>query len=148
MSEASPEDSAREVLDVVPLVMREIRTELRRQGANELSVPQFRTLMFLDRKKQGSLSDVAQHLGLTLPSMSVLIDGLVDRGLVRRQSDSTDRRRVTLMLTDRGRTRIDRARAAAHKHLTDLFRGVPAADRSVIAKAMQILKSVMIKEVG
>jgi len=148
MGEATPEESASEVLDVVPMVMRDIRKELRKQGANELSVPQFRTLMFLDRTKQASLSDVAEHVGLTLPSMSVLIDGLVDRGLAKRQSDSTDRRRITLALTNQGRTRIDRARAAAHKHLTDLFMGIPSRDRSTIARAMRILKSIMIKEAG
>jgi len=36
---------------------------------------------------------VAEHVGLRLPSMSALIDGLVERGLVARRQSAVDRRR-------------------------------------------------------
>ena len=76
MSE-SPAHTARELMEVVPLVMRTFRAEMRGSRANDLSVPQFRALGFVHRKPGTSLSDVAEHIGLALPSMSKLIDGLV-----------------------------------------------------------------------
>ena len=73
------ESCAREVLDTVPLVMRFIRDQVRRRRTAGLSLPQFRTLIFLNRIKNSSLSAVAEHLGLSLPAMSRLINGLVAR---------------------------------------------------------------------
>jgi DNA-binding MarR family transcriptional regulator len=61
--------------------------------AHGLSVPQFRALGFVHRHAGSSLSEVADHIGLTLPAMSRLIDGLVELQLMRRQSQSADRRR-------------------------------------------------------
>ena len=90
----SPEECARQVLEAVPLVMLAIRTEMRRHRGSDLSVPQFRVLVYLNRHAGASLSDIAEHMGLTLPSMSKMIDGLVLRGLVLRRTNPADRRRV------------------------------------------------------
>ena len=65
----SADECARQVLEIVPLVMAAIRTEIRTHRGSELSVPQFRVLIFLNRHAGASLSDIAEHLGLTLPSM-------------------------------------------------------------------------------
>ena len=105
--QSSPSDCAREVLDVVPLAMRMIRNQLRKHGAREMSVPHFRTLIFLNRHGGASLSEVADHLGLTLPSMSELIDGLVNCGLATRKTDPDDRRRMILTLTERAAPRTE-----------------------------------------
>ena len=85
---------AHELLEVVPLVMRTIRTEMRGHRGADLSVPQFRTLVFLGNHGGASLSDLADFIGLTLPSVSKLIDGLVTRKLVARKVCTNDRRRV------------------------------------------------------
>ena len=81
----SPRPCAREILETVPLVMRFIRGQVRRRRTAGLSLPQFRTLIFLSRAQNSSLSAVAGHLGLSLPAMSRLINGLVNGRLVGRQ---------------------------------------------------------------
>ena len=53
-------------------------------AAADLSVPQFRTLLFLRRHPGASLSEVAEHIGLTLPSISKMIDRLEARDLLAR----------------------------------------------------------------
>src|SRR4051794_1070087 len=94
---------ARAMLDGLPQVMWFIRQHMRRHRTRGLSVPQFRALVLMDRFPEASLSAIAEHLGSTLPSASRLVTGLVDKGLVVRESSSTDRRRVSLFLTPRGR---------------------------------------------
>jgi len=139
-------ECAYQVLDVVPLVMRVIRRDLRQHGAFEISVPQFRTLAFLFKHEGASLSDVAEHIGLGLPAMSVLVDGLVSRGLLKRRTDQDDRRRMTLMLTEPGRSRMSSAREATVAHLEQIFRQVSAADRATILHAMDVLKKLVSAE--
>src|SRR5437763_10162015 len=101
------EDCAREVLDVVPLVMRVLRAEMRLQRGPELSVPHFRVLAFLGNNEGACLSEVAEYVGLRLPSMSTLVDGLVTRGLVSRVPAARDRRRLALCLTGPGRAALN-----------------------------------------
>ena len=140
--QSSVEECAREVLDNIPLAMRTIRAQLRKGGAIEISIPQFRTLVFINRRSGASLSDVAEHMGLTLPSMSAMIDVLVSRNLVGRRTAAQDRRRMTLTLTERGRTTLQRARESTLTYLSERVRTTPPADRAVLVKGMHILKSI------
>jgi DNA-binding MarR family transcriptional regulator len=98
------------VLEVVPASCGRSAPKPRRHRTADLSVPQFRTLAFIDRNVDASLSDVAEHIGLTLPSMSKIVEGLVTRKLVTRQTHPVDRRRMTLALTARGQNAASLAR--------------------------------------
>jgi DNA-binding MarR family transcriptional regulator len=130
------------ILDTVPLVMRTVRTEMRRRRPSDLSVPQFRALGFVRRHPGTSLSDVADHLGLTLSAMSTLIDNLVTRALIDRAVNPDNRRRATLSLTPLGRSTLEAAHAHTQARLVDLLAPLSAADRAVIAQAMRILRPV------
>ena len=135
-------ECAHEVLDVVPMVFRVIRAELRKYGAKEMSVPQYRSLAFVYRNERASLSEVGDHIGLTLPTMSLLVDGLVARGLVSRRTDPEDRRRMTLTLTAAGRVRLESARAATMANLEERLRQLSASDRATITTAMRMLSEL------
>lgn len=140
----SPEECARQILEVVPMVMAAIRTEMRSHRGSELSVPQFRVLIFLNRHEGASLSDIAEHMGLTLPSMSKMIDGLVARNMVTRQMDPEDRRRVTLAPTALGRRAMQSAHKATESRLAERLAALPASGRRTILKAMQVLELIFV----
>ncbi len=139
---ASPNECAREVLDVVPLVMRAIRAEFRRNRGNDLRVPQFRALAFINRSPGASLSELSEHLGLTPPSTSTLIDGLVGRGLVLRLESPADRRRLTLNLTEAGSQLLQASFEATQACLADLFSKVPDEQCMGIQQSMQWLRAI------
>ncbi len=137
---ASPDECARQVLETVPLIMRAIRVEMRSHRTPEISVPQFRTLAFLNNHEGASLSAAAEFIGLTLPSMSKMVDGLVARSLVTRQTHPDDRRRMTLALTTRGRSIYQSAHEATQACLADRLATLPAPERLAIAQAMEALR--------
>lgn len=122
--------------------MRAIRTELRRSGTQELSVPQFRILTYLNHAQDSSLTAAADYLGLTLPSMSKMIDGMVVRRLVTRQTCTDDRRRVSLALTGAGKTLLDGAVSRTLTHLAGQVSSLPPADRETLWQAMQLLQTL------
>ncbi len=138
----SPDDCARHLLEVVPPVMRVIRTEMRSQSKPELSVPQFRVLAYLNRRTGASLSEVAEHIGLTRPAMSVLIDGLVHRKLVSRQTDAADRRRLTLAVTRRGEELYTAAREHTQARLAARLAALSPAERQALAAALEQLRGL------
>jgi len=101
-------------METVPWVMRAIREETRRHGAPLLSIPQLRTLAFLDRQPGACLIHLAEHLGVSLPTASTLVDRLVRQGLITRTQDPRERRRIVLTLTPPGARHYRRARQSAH----------------------------------
>lgn len=126
------------LLEAVPLVMRRIRAEMRAHRAG-LSVPQFRALGYLHRHPGASLSDVAEHIGLTCASTSKLIDGLVQRKLVTRHLAATDRRRLTLALTAKGNALLASARRATQRGLAQTLARLPADERPGLERALEQL---------
>jgi len=136
----SPRDCATELLEVVPLMMRVIRAEVRSNSSPELTMPQFRALAFLDRNEGAMLGDVANFLTLTLSAASKLVDGLVTADLVTRESDPADRRRIVLKLTTSGQKKFAAARQAAAGFLAERVENLSNDDRLQIMEAMQILQ--------
>jgi DNA-binding MarR family transcriptional regulator len=130
------------VLEGLPPVMWFIRCQMRKQRTGELSVPQFRALVLLDRHPTASLSLVAEHLGSSQPSASRLIDGLVTRDFVARGQSQRDRRQVMLMLTVRGKAVLETARAATREYVARELGRLSEADRQTVTSAMRILQGV------
>lgn len=98
--------------------MREIRHEMRAAASPVLSsVPAFRVLIFARYFPGGSLSELAAHHGVTLPTASVSVDRLVEQALLESRAVPGDRRRRALHLTPAGRRLVDGAMA----HTTDVF---------------------------
>jgi DNA-binding MarR family transcriptional regulator len=140
------EECAREVLDVVPLAMRAIRNQLRKHGNQLLSIPQFRTLLFISRNEGASLSKLADHIGLTLPSISALVDGLVARNLVIRKTHRDDRRRINLTLTGRGEITLQSARKETQAYLKERLSRFSEAERGTVVRGLGILREVFSEE--
>jgi len=138
------DDCAREILEVVPLIMQALRSEMRSHRGPELSVPHFRVLAYLNRNEGASLSDVADYVGLRLPSMSTLVDGLVTRGLVSRQPSPKDRRRIALCLTARGRSTLAAARRATQAGLARLLTALSPDEQVTVANAMRALRPLFV----
>ncbi len=144
MEPVTPRACAGEILETVPFIMQFIRVEMRRSRGRRISVPQFRVLTFLGRTDGASLSAAADRVGLSLPAMSRLVDGLTERGLVRREESPHDRRRVLLRLTDGGRDIVRGARADAQIRLADAVAALTSTERAAVARSMQTLRSVFV----
>jgi DNA-binding MarR family transcriptional regulator len=137
---------ARELLEVVPTVSRFIRTEMRRHRALGLSVPQFRTLAYIERTGGASLGSVAEHLGLTPPSACKIVDGLEARGLAVRMQFAEDHRRVNLQITPAGRRDLADARRETQKSLARILSLLDRQDLGRIMLSMGALRTAFVEE--
>src|SRR5690348_10012475 len=104
-------DFAKKILDVIPSVMRAIRTEVRSFAKPELTVPQFRILNQLSISASSN-RELAEWMGVTSPTMSRMVNALVDRALIERSYGRRDRRQVGLSLTTKGRKTVETIRTA------------------------------------
>ncbi len=123
----SPQECAATLMEVIPQVVRQVRAEMRRQAAPFLSLSQLRALIYLQRCPQGSLSQVANYLDVSLSTMSTMMQRLVERGWVERTEDPAERRRLRLSLTAAGEAQLQQTLAATQAYLaTSLARLLPA----------------------
>ena len=126
------------VLPVVWFMRREMRS---RRGA--LSLPRFRTLVRVD-KGDGGVSAVAEHLGISVPTASRLLTGLVNQGYIARQGSGADRRRVGHVVTAKGREVLDAARAGTLARIETQVARLAPDEREAVSNAMDLLKSVFL----
>ncbi len=136
------DDVASEMLEVVPAVMGAIRVEMRSRRRADLSVVQFRALVYLKLNPGASLSALAEYLGLTLPSVSQMVDGLVKKGVVTRMDSSSDRRRLVLTLTPQGKSLLEKSLSGTQAHLTETLNRLNAEDIEAVHQAMLLLEAL------
>ena len=104
MTRVQARESAREILEIIPLVMRAVAAELR--AAGEMPAPAHFGLLSVLSTRPRMLTDLASLQGVSLPTMSNSISAMVDRGWVRRAAPTNDRR------VDRKSTRLNSSHSA------------------------------------
>ena len=132
----SPEACAARVVDTTLQILCTIRSELRAEGALDLTMAQFRTLTRLRSQAGCSLSDLADDIGVSPPAVSKLIDGLVERGLVERSVQADDRRRIGLVVSPAGLRALERVRMAVQGRVASRLGGLSAAERTLLHDAL------------
>lgn len=139
---ANSTECAANVMETVPLVMRFIRTEMRAHKAAFLSIPQLRSLAFLNRSPGASLSDLAEHLGVTSATASATIERLVQRDLVQRIHHPQERRRIVLTLTEEGKSILQQSLDQTRTQIADRLENLTAEEIFYVEKGLALLKTI------
>lgn len=123
------------MVDEPTLTIARLHRALEHTPDAELTLPQYRVLGRLALGDERA-SLLAQRLTVSKPTMTALVDSLVERGLVSREAATDDRRAVTLSITDDGRDAIDRTGAALRAMLDDIIERCadPATVRAALAQ--------------
>lgn len=136
------EQCAADLMETIHPIMQFIRTEMRNQREPSLSVPQFRMLAFLHRHPGVSLSEVAEHLGVTRATASIMTDRLVQRGLIDRSEHPQIRRQIMLKLTETGDDRLQQMRQATRHKLAALLDQLTPEELAEISAGLSALNRV------
>ncbi len=139
----SREACARQILDVVPRAMRLLRREMRKEAGQGLSVPQLRVLAFLSGSPGASLSAVSDFAGVADATASAMVDRLVRRELVTRETDPEERRRVCLGLTAEGAALLGRARARARTRVAQNLAVLSGSELASLGDGLNLLRRVL-----
>jgi DNA-binding MarR family transcriptional regulator len=108
MPQATSVEVPRGWADDVVVELTTLMTHLkRRSGDPETSARDF-LLAHIDRLAPVRATDLAEHVGLDLSTVSRHLQALEGAGLVRRSPDPDDRRAALLELSDTGRELLER----------------------------------------
>ena len=118
--------------------MRSVRRQFRTLGAKALSLPQLRLLARL-RRSSSTNAALADHLGVSLPAVTRLVQGLMKKGHVTRTVVASDRRQAQLECTAKGRESFMRVRGRVQTRLATGCERLSAADQAALLRGLEAL---------
>jgi DNA-binding MarR family transcriptional regulator len=121
-------------------LLRRVRTE---DDASGLSAPQLSALSVLVFGGPRTLGALAAAEQVRPPTMTRLVAELARLGLVTRDADPTDRRRVCVAPTPRARALLVEGRRRRTASLARRLASLAAADRDALLRALPTLEGVV-----
>jgi DNA-binding MarR family transcriptional regulator len=140
MSEPQPNAVAEVVIRTIPTVMRVVTAELRRQDIPLLPA-QLGVLAALS-VQSCNLSELAEHSGVSLPTMSGTVSHLVAQGWVQRTPSPHDRRMILLEMTEDGRALLNHLIQHIVAHIADQLQPLSPTELSDIQHGLVTLQKV------
>ncbi|MDK9698529.1 MAG: MarR family transcriptional regulator [bacterium] len=125
-------------------VMRELascchETDFRVARKVGLSRMEARLLTMVNEVESLLPSEAARDMKLVRSRISLLINGLQDKGLVSSSESKHDRRQRSLRITAKGKRAAESMREAASYHLRELVQSVPANKRQSMLEHLELL---------
>jgi DNA-binding MarR family transcriptional regulator len=103
-----------------------------------LTPAQFSVLLLLEKNPGRNQTEIAGTLGILRPNFVAMLDGLESRDLCTRVRSTNDRRSHVLLLTDKGRAVLARAkRLVASKHEARLGELLGPANRAALLSMLK-----------
>lgn len=101
-----------------------------------MTLPQMHTLEVLGIHGSMRMKELAEAMGITTGTLTVLVDRLEDKDCVRRLPHDTDRRSINVELTDAGRELFAEHDRLHHRLTEDLVAACPAEDRAALLRCL------------
>ena len=142
-----PEQSRTEqVADQLRRINRLLRASSQEDWTSlSLTRAQLKILVLLLQEGPTTVGHLAANLGVTLPSITATVDRLVHQGLVSREDDPNDRRRVINRLTPTGTVLIERLQEGRRTRLVTALQDLPLADLDALARSLDTLEQAILR---
>ena len=133
---------AEAMLETVPVLVRTIRQHMRNRNVREMALVEFRAMAFVARTRGATLSSLAEHIGLSMPTMSRIVESLVQHRLLERTTARNDRRCMSLTLTAKGRQIYEAARSDTHRYLATRLATLDRRQRQSVTESLRLLREL------
>ncbi len=108
-----------------------------------VTVSQCHTLDMLGGHGEMSMVQLARKLFLDKSTITRVVDGLVERELVVRRFDDSDRRLIYVALTAAGRKLLEGIRAQQRHSLRQILERVPAGERQKLLDGLELFAAAV-----
>ena len=145
MTREQARETARDILQIIPAVMRTVAAQLR--SAGEMPAPAHFGLLSILCERPRMLTDLAGLQGVSLPTMSNSISAMEERGWVRRTAPTEEDRRVAMIeVTAAGRAALERVARSAEAHLAEMLAPVDVTSRRRLHNGLGVLRKIFASE--
>jgi DNA-binding MarR family transcriptional regulator len=138
-----------DLLSIPPLIFRGIRRKLLKTALVNIDVDisplHFGIMKLLHDVGTLHVAEIGERLQVARPQMTHLVDRLVDKELVERQTDTTDRRMVNVMLTDKGKTTMEEHDSSIRKAIKENLSCFTDEELDVLSDSLRKLRDLLSK---
>ena len=104
-----------------------------------LNKTQEKTLHIIFYHGTTHMGDIISHLNMEKGSFTPVVDSLIEKGLINKERDHADRRKINLTLSDRGRRHVEKMEERLNDHLQEKLQALSAAERKRLLRVIDDL---------
>ena len=109
----------------------------------KLSKTELFALLYLTRKEQTTMSELADTIGVPLSTATGLVDRLVRKAYVQRVRSEEDRRIVMLALTEKGERLVDEFKDIMSRYMSRIMEGLTKEEQQqLMAIALKVFRNL------
>ena len=122
--------------------IRLLRTLRREDDGSGLSAPRLSALSVIAFGGPLSLAELAAAEQVRPPTMSRIVDFLVEEGLATREMAPNDRRSVRIEVTTRGRALMEAGRERRVRALVERLQALAPSERRALSRGVEMLDRI------
>jgi len=100
-------------------------------------------MFVIDKAGPIPMTRVAELIGSGLPTATGLVNRMVERGLVRREHDTRDRRVVLVSLTEEGAAEVRELHEARQRRMADAIAQLSGPEQDTLLAGIRSLRSAL-----
>ena len=108
-----------------------------------ISMAHVLVMFFIDRAGPMPMTRVAELIGSGLPTATGLVNRMVERGLVRREHDTRDRRVVLVSLTEAGAAEVRELHEARQRRMATAIAQLSGPEQDSLLVGIRSLRSAL-----
>lgn len=109
-------------------------------SGSQLTMSEMHILEAVGKNADQQMSEIAKRLRITLPTLTVSVQRLEEKGYISRQRFGDDRRKVSVTLTDRGQQAYRHHEAFHDRMVEALFADLNIDQMPVLMESMAMLR--------
>ena len=114
----------------------------------ELKLSQMKALSSFKSDQPFQMKELAQHCGVKLSNMTIMIDDLIEAGFAERKRDDSDRRKVLVNLTPKGKKLRAKFLESRRKTATSIFSRLSERDKSDLMSSLDRVCKILEKAIS
>ena len=144
MTEIGIKNFSQKLLEIIPYLMRGMfRRYTDILGGWQITIPQYLALDFIEKNQTLALKDIASELNISRPAASTMIERLHKMQLIKRNLSQSDRRRVEISLSPKGKVLLAKIKARRQKAIEEVFSGLSQKERKNYLNILQKVKKIV-----
>ena len=138
-----------DLLSVLPLILRSIHRKMIKTAftasGTEITPLHFRIMHLLSKTGKLEMAKIGKQLQIARPQMTHLIDKLVELNIVERQAGTSDRRTISISLTESGKKNLEKHKKLMRKNTMKALSAFSDEDVAALSAALATLKELFTK---
>ncbi len=143
-SDTSLESVADDFLFAFPQIIRRVTKPSAHSGMKRFD-PSIFILMVVMKHGSLPMSEIGRRMGISKPYMTVLVDKLIDEGLVKRVPGKGDRRIINITITKAGKDYQRRFKTIARQTIKKNLSSLSSEDIEELRESMERIRTVVSK---